>query len=467
MTLADTASRTRTATMPQAMAEAVALQRQGRLPEAATIYAAVLAADGNHVDALRNLSIIRRHERKFDEALALIRRAIAVAPKSAEAHDQLGNILQALNRPAEAIGWHERAIALRPDYVEAYNNLGIALAALHRLADAIAQYEKALALKADYAEVHYNESIARLGLGDFAAGWRKYEWRWDRFNSQHQRRNFPQPLWLGGESIEGKTILLHADQGLGCTLQFIRYLPLVARRGARAVIEVQRPLVPLLAGLPDAPAIVARGDRLPDFDFHCPLLSLPLAFATTIETIPADVPYLAAPAPEIARWRAQLPRDGAALVGLAWAGNPGHANDHNRSIALRHLLPLLRMPGIRFVSLQHELRAGDAQLLDQANVLRIGERVANFADTAAVVSCLDVVITVDTAIAHLAGALGKPTWVLLPFSPDWRWFLDRSDSPFYPTARLFRQPAADDWESVAAQVGDALNALPQRDRQTR
>jgi Tfp pilus assembly protein PilF len=464
VTLTETASHTRTATLPQAMAEAVTLQRQGRLQEAATIYAAVLAADGNHVDALRNLSIVRRQERKFDEAIALIRRAIVVAPNWAEAHDQLGNILQALNRPAEAIDWHQRAIALRPDYVEAYNNLGIALAALHRPADALVQYEKALALKPDYAEVHYNESIARLGLGDFAAGWKKYEWRWERANSQQQRRNFSQPLWLGEANLAGRTILLHADQGLGCSLQFIRYLPLVARRGGKAVVEVQRPLVPLLAGLRDASAIVARGDRLPDFDCHCPLLSLPLAFNTTMATIPADVPYLAAPAPEIARWRALLPRDGAPLVGLAWAGNPGHANDHNRSVALRRLLPLLRMPGIRFVSLQHELRAGDAQLLDPANVLRVGEQVANFADTAAVVACLDVVITVDTAIAHLAGALGKPTWVLLPFSPDWRWFVDRADSPFYPTARLFRQPAADDWESVVAQVGDALNALPQRAR---
>jgi hypothetical protein len=245
---------------------------------------------------------------------------------------------------------------------------------------------------------------------------------------------------------------------MGCTLQFIRYLPMVARQAAEVVVEVQRPLVPLLKNLAGAAAVCARGDPLPPFDRHCPLLSLPLALATTVESIPAAVPYVSAPPADISRWRDRIAAGDAMSVGLAWAGNKGHSNDYNRSLPLARLIPLLRLSGLHFVSLQKELREGDARILDSMKVARLGESVENFAETAAIVSQLDLVITIDTAVAHLAGALARPVWILLPFSADWRWFLDREDSPFYPTARLFRQRAIDDWDGVVARVSAALSA---------
>jgi Tetratricopeptide repeat/Glycosyltransferase family 9 (heptosyltransferase) len=447
----------RVGTPAEAVRDAVSLQLAGRLNEAEAIYAAVLAVDAGHFDSLHNLSLIRRHQGRLSEALALILRACETDPSSAQANDSLGNTLVRLNRPEEAIRCYQRAIALKPDFVEAYSNLAGALAALNRPREAIAQYRRALAYKPDHPEVQYYESLEHLRLGNFDQGWRQYEWRWLRRDAAPFRRNFVQPLWLGAESLDGKTILLHADQGIGCTLQFIRYLPMVARQAAKVVLEVQRPLVPLLKRMTDAAAVCARGDPLPPFDRHCPLLSLPLASGTTVETIPAQVPYLAAPPTDRARWAAIGSEPGPMRIGLVWAGNKGHSNDYNRSVPLRCLLPLLRLPETRFVSLQKELRDGDDRILNEMNVLRIGEGLQDFADTAAVVSQLDLVITVDTAVAHLAGALGKPVWIMLSFSADWRWFLDRADSPFYPTARLFRQTAIDDWDGVVLSVSQALN----------
>jgi hypothetical protein len=394
----------------------------------------------------------------LSEALSLILRARETDPSSAQINGTLGNTLLRLNRPEEAIRCYRRAIELKPDSVEAYCNMANALAALNRTHEAIAHYRQALAHKPDQPEVQYCESLEHLRLGDFDQGWRQHEWRWLRRDAAPFRRNFGQPLWLGGESLAGKTILLHADQGMGCTLQFIRYLPMVARQAAKVVLEVQRPLVPLLQRMTDAAAVCGRGDALPPFDRHCPLLSLPLAFGTTVESIPAKVPYLEAPPFDSGRWPEidALPRP--MRIGLVWAGNEGHSNDHNRSVPLGRLVPLLRLPDARFVSLQKELRDGDAGILNEMNVLRIGEGLRDFAETAAVVSQLDLVITVDTAVAHLAGALARPVWVMLPFSADWRWFLDRADSPFYPTARLFRQTAIGDWDGVVSSLSQALNA---------
>jgi tetratricopeptide (TPR) repeat protein len=452
----------RVGTPAEAVRDAAALQLAGRFNEAEAIYAAVLAVDAGHFDSLHNLSLIRRYQGRLPEALSLILRARETDPSSAQVNDSLGNTLLRLNRPEEAIRFYQRAIALKPDFVEAYSNLAGALVALNRSVEAIAQYRRALAHKPDHPEVQYYESLEHLRLGNFDQGWRQYEWRWLRRDAAPFRRNFVQPLWLGAESLAGKTILLHADQGMGCTLQFIRYLPMVARQAAKVILEVQRPLVPLLQQMTDAAAVCARGDALPPFDRHCPLMSLPLAFRTAVETIPAEIPYLAAPPSDGARWAELGAEPGAMRIGLAWAGNQGHSNDHNRSVALRCLLPLLRLPQTRFVSLQKELREGDDGILNEMNVARIGEGLQDFADTAAVVSQLDLVITVDTAVAHLAGALGKPVWIMLPLSADWRWFLDRADSPFYPTARLFRQPAIGDWDGVVWSLSQALTTAARR-----
>jgi hypothetical protein len=256
------------------------------------------------------------------------------------------------------------------------------------------------------------------------------------------------PLWLGDQSLDGKTILLHAEQGFGDTLQFVRYAPLFAGRGVSVILEVQPELARLLAPLPGVAAVIARGKPLPRFDFHCPLLSLPLAFATELATIPAHIPYIAPADQDVALWRERLPRR-RPLIGLVWSGERTHDNDRNRSLCLETLLPLLRTLDVSFVSLQHEVRDADRALLqEQSAVVHIGDRLRDFADTAAAVSLLDAVISVDTAVAHLAGAMGKPLLLLLPFGADFRWLRERNDSPWYPTARLFRQPAFGDWASV-------------------
>jgi hypothetical protein len=331
---------------------------------------------------------------------------------------------------------------------------------MKRLDEALASYERALALKPDDADIHLNEAFVRLLAGDFERGWRKNEWRWESApsgllnrSSGMLRRNFPQPLWLGAEAIEGKAILLYGEQGLGDTIHFCRYVPLVAERGARVILEVAEPLRVLMSGLAGASHCIARGEAPPDFDLQCPLLSLPLAFGTRLETIPRETPYLTAPAP--ARdWEALLgdrPR-----IGLAWSGNALHKNDRRRSVALAALAPLFDIAAT-FVSLQPDARPADAAALAaRSDVLDLGPALANFADTAALISHLDLVISVDTAVAHLAGALGRPVWILLPFIPDWRWLIDRDDSPWYPTARLFRQTEIREWHGVVERVRDAL-----------
>jgi len=279
-------------------------------------------------------------------------------------------------------------------------------------------------------------------------------------------RQFSQPLWLGAEPLTGKTILLHSEQGLGDTIQFCRYAPLVAARGGRVVLEVQASLVELLKNLPGVAQVAAKGSVLPAFDMQCPLASLPLAFATRLETIPADIPYLSASAALRDKWRPKIDAGAAGLkVGVAWAGNPNLPNDHIRSIDLQSMTALFATPGVQFFSLQKELREGDAAVLRASpQVAHLGEAMDSFADTAAIISLLDLTISVDTAVAHLAGALGANTWILLPYVAEWRWLLDRADSPWYPTARLFRQPALNDWPGAVAAVGEALREIAQDGR---
>jgi hypothetical protein len=358
-----------------------------------------------------------------------------------------------LGRLEEALESYARARAIKPDYAEALYNQGNALVMLGRHREALASYERALAIKPDHAEAQWNQGLARLRLGDFRAGWKQYEWRWQRPDGVKSQRSFAQPVWTGQQSLQGKTILLHAEQGLGDTIQFVRYATLVARRGAKVMLEVQRTLKGLLARVEGVAGIVGRGEELPAFDLHCPLLSLPLAFGTELSSIPASVPYLAATDDRIETWSARLPPRKGLRVGIAWSGNAKHKDDRNRSIALARLAHLFAAPGVQFVSLQKDARDGEAEVLrDIPGFLDLGPELKDFADTAALISLIDLVISVDTSTAHLAGAMGKPVWVLLPFSPDWRWLLEREDSPWYPTARLFRQPMIGDWESVIGRM---------------
>src|ERR1700722_11423916 len=400
--------------------------------------------------------------KRFEDALASYDHAIMLRPDYAEAHSNRGNALQELKRFEEAVAGYDRALALRGDLAEAHSNRGNALKELDRFDEALASYERALAVQPDFADVHFNEAMCRLLIGDLYRGWEKNEWRWETAQIRNGKRSFSQPLWLGSDEIAGKTILLHAEQGLGDTIQFCRYAPLVAARGARVVLEVQKSLQELMGSLAGVAHIISKGDPLPDFDLQCPLLSLPLAFGTRLEMIPSAIPYLRASPQALNNWEGRLgPRD-RPRIGLFWSGNPMNTRDHNRSIGFSSFLSLLDI-NATFISLQKDVRAADAVVLnDRSDLLHFGDELRSFADTAALIANLDLVITVETSVAHLAGALAKPVWVLLPFIPDWRWLLDRDDSPWYPTARLFRQDDSRRWDGAFGRLRAALDDLLHR-----
>jgi hypothetical protein len=308
---------------------------------------------------------------------------------------------------------------------------------------------------------HCNAAALRLLTGDFDRGWVHYEWRWRKKSVIAANRNFTQPMWYG-EPIAGKKILIHSEQGLGDTIQFCRYVPLVAARGAQVIFEVQKTLQTIMAPLAGPGQVIAKGSPLPAIDLHCPLVSLPLAFGTRLETIPPTTGYLSVTTRQATAWQSRLDGKPHPRIGLVWSGNPGHERDRERSIGLRSFVPLLDGVGadVTFVSLQKDVRAEDAALLrERADVLDYGNAIVDFSDTAALISQLDLVISVDTSVAHLAGALGKPVWILLTYFPDWRWLLGRDDSPWYPTARLFRQDKSRTWDGVIARVGQALSKL--------
>ena len=434
----------------------VTLQELKRFAEALASYDRALAARPDYAEALYNRGNALQELQRFDEALASYDRALAARPDYAEALYNRGNALQELKRFDEALASFDRALAVRPDYAEALYNRGVTLQELKRFAQALASYDRALAARPDYAEAHWNESLVRLLTGDFVRGWKKFEWRWKNESLNLSPRNFAQPLWLGENGIEGKTILLHSEQGLGDTIQFCRYVPLVAVRGARVLLQVPELLQDLMASLAGVAQVIGPTSKLPDFDLHCPLLSLPLAFETRLDTIPSATPYLSASSESVRSWNISLGLKYRPRIGLVWSGNPAHKNDHNRSIKLRTLIQLLDIDAT-FVSLQKDIGADDATVLkDQSDLLHFGDKLKDFSDTAALISNLDLVISVDTSVAHLAGALAKPVWVLLPFLSDWRWLLDRDDSPWYPTARLYRQYAAGDWSGVVGHVGVEL-----------
>jgi tetratricopeptide (TPR) repeat protein len=384
-------------------------------------------------------------------------RRFAVRQDFAEAHNNRGVTLYRLGRFTEALASYDRAIALGPDRTEAFNNRGVALKELRRIPEALASYHQAQQLAPDYADAHWNEALLRLLIGDFSVGLAKYEWRWKRKNFTSPRRSFREPQWDGSD-CRGRTILLYGEQGFGDVIQFCRYVPSVVARGATVILEVAEPLCGLMGSL-GAAQVLPSGARLPAIDLHCPLMSLPLAFGTTVETIPAAVPYLTVPADAAAAWDARLGPHKRLRVGVAWAGNPRQENDRNRSIGLAPLLPLLDGDA-DFVSLQKDLRAGDEELLKaRRDIMHLGGALNDFSDAAALIERMDIVVTVDTSIAHLAGALGKPVFILLCFTPDWRWLLTGDLSPWYPTARLFRQARPQAWSEPVVQAAGELRAM--------
>jgi hypothetical protein len=397
---------------------------------------------------------------QFDEAIACHRRAIAIDASHATAYNNLGLAFETVGQTGAALAQYREAVALKPDYAEALNNLGNVLQSFRNYPEAIACYERAIASAPEYAEAHWNLGLAHLTLGDYSVGWREYEWRWRTLAFARERRNFSLRNWDGRDNLHGRRILLYGEQGFGDAIQFVRYAALVAGRGARVVLECRPPLKRLFEGVEGVEQTVSTGERRPPFHFHCSLLSLPHIFRTTLDTIPAPAAYLRAPADSLAKWQAVLGERHGMRVGLAWSGNPAHRNDRNRSINLRRLAPILSVPGVQFVSVQTDLREDDARALQSfPNLRHLGEKFSDFADAACVVSQLDLVISVDTAVAHLAGALAKPVWVLLPHAPDWRWLLDRSESPWYPKMRLIRQSCLGDWETPLHEARERLMGL--------
>ncbi len=436
-----------------------------RCEEALVSYDRALALQPAMAQAHYNRGNALHELKRFDAALASYDRALVLRPDYAEAHYNRGNVLHVLKRFDEALAGYDRALALRPDYAEAVANRGATLHDLKRYDEALASYDGALALRPDFADAHYNEAMCRLLLGDFDRGWQKHEWRWETAQLRAAKRNFTQPLWLGAGDIKGKTILLHAEQGLGDTIQFCRYAPLVAQRGAHVILEVQKPLRELMNTLPGAIQVVSKGDPLPEFDYHCPLLSLPLAFATRLETIPSAAPYLSAPESKIRVWVERLGEQAKPRIGVVWAGNPrkelpgANRIDSQRSVSFDLLAPLFQLTGCDFYSLQ---KGGDAVQQLRASPWRHAiidwtDDLRDFSDTAALIEHLDLIISVDTSVAHLAGALGKPCWLLNRYNTCWRWLADREDSPWYPTTRLFRQDATRQWDPVIARVAAALD----------
>jgi tetratricopeptide (TPR) repeat protein len=423
-----------------------ALQEQGDLDPAQACYERALELRPDHVESHIGLGVVLRAQGRLEDAVARYQRALELSPDHPEARNNLGVALVDLGRPKEAITHHRKALALEPASAELHYNLGGALQRQGLYAEALACYERALALKPDHAKAHLNRSLALLLTGELDEGWREYEWR---FAVNVYDRRFDRPLW-SGESLAGTSILIHAEQGFGDTLQFVRYVPAVAERGGRVVLEVPAPLVRLARTVAGASEVVAAGDPLPAFDCHCPLLSLPRVFKTNLTTIPKPVPYLSVPAEASAAWAERIPAIPGLKVGVVWAGTTVGAID------LRTLQPLWEVNGVSWFSPQAGDRSGDISSLGGVKIADLSPWLTDFAETAAAVCRLDLVISVDTSVAHLAGALGRPTWLLLRYPPEWRWLLEREDSPWYPSARLFRLRKEGDWSFVAREVAAAL-----------
>src|SRR5579883_406132 len=418
----------------------------------------VVAAAPGHVSAQINRGNALALLERFDEALAQYDALLAIHPEHPEAHFNRGRALASLQRHAEAIAAYDQALSRRPDYARAHLSRGFSLQALNRFEEALASFAAVEALGPGQGQndARHNAALSRLTLGDYRRGFELYEARWLRSNMP-QRRSFKKPLWLGEYPLHRKTILLHAEQGLGDTILFARSAPLLARSGARVVLEVQPELVSLLARLEGVAEAIARDDPLPAFDVHCPMGSLPLALHTELASVPAEIPYIKASDARIAEWQTRLAALSAPRVAVAWSGRASQANDRNRSIALERLAPLFALDRLSFISIQHEPRAKDAEVLARIpGLTHVGDSLRDFEDTAAVLSLADLVVSVDTSVANLGGAMGRPTWIPLAFNADWRWLLERTDSPWYPTVRLYRQPVPGDWDSVIARVRDEM-----------
>lgn len=390
---------------------------------------------------------------QLDAALESFEQALALRPDDAQANYNRGVALLEHKQIDAALESFDRALALQPDYAQAHYNRGVVLQERSQLDAAVASYDKAIEIRPNLAQAHWNKSLALLLAGDYQRGWELFEWRWIDEKTGLTKRNFPQALWLGKESLVGKTILLHSEQGLGDTIQFCRYAKLASDMGARVIMEVDQSLIDLFKGLAGVAELVVKGTPLPPFDFHCPLLSLPLAFNTTLDSIPCPTKYLCADSGKVAYWANKLGTRVKPRVGLVWSSTSSFKGDSSRSVNLSEFIAALPTHGFDFVCLQKELKAADkCALASRTDIRFFGDALNDFSDTAALIECVDLVISTCTSVPHLSSALGKSTWILLAHVPDWRWLLTRSDSPWYSAARLYRQASMGDWGSVFAKV---------------
>ena len=434
---------------------AVLLFELARYEEALSFLDRCQEVQPGHAMAIYMRARTLRMLRRFEQAIELSERAEALAPNDPDVFNNAGIILHCLCRDRDAVDRFDRAILLRPHFVDAIVNKANSLVQLRRFTEALSCYAAAKSLAPNDTTIDWNVANLKMLIGDFAAGWLGRESRWTKKVAPVPYPKFPTAMWLGQEPVEGKTILVYADEGLGDTIQFIRYLPLLAAHGARVVLAVDESLHSLVSRVPGIALCVPKseGTTVPRFDLHCGLSSLPLAFGTCLDSIPSARAYFPpVAAEELRAWEARLGNRKGMRIGLTWSGNPRHVNDHNRSIPL-NVMARLVTDGAQFVSLQKDPRPGDMAILaKRPDIADHTSHMTDFSATAALISCLDLVITVDTSVAHLAAAFGRPTWVLLPYTPDYRWLLDRNDSPWYPTVRLFRQDETRDYETVVDRV---------------
>lgn len=470
-----------------------ALKDMGLLEDALACYEQSIVLKPNYAESFYNRGLVLKELDRLDESLQSYDLALAIRPDYAEAHNNRGNVFKDKAQFLDALAAYECALKYRKDYAEAFYNRGIALHALNQLDDALHSYQRAIEIKPDYADAfinqgnvfkalnrvdecisaydaaldlkpghpdaEWNKSLVLILTQRYAEGWQLFESRLKKPDMKADYSQFPKLNWRGKESVQGLKVLIQAEQGFGDSIQFCRYLPMLHRLGAKVIFEVPAPLLPLVSTIGCPLTVVAKGQALPDFDAYCPLMSLPYVFETTIETIPSQMPYLSVEPNRAAAWRRRLGPKNRLRVGLVWSGNEKHKNDINRSMRLSQLSDLLNLP-FEWHALQKEYRDADESILNQRpEIHRHQTQLNDFADTAALVDCMDLVISVDTSVAHVAGALGKPLWVLLPFAPDYRWMLDRDDSPWYPTARLFRQNRIGCWAGVVQEITSLLKKM--------
>jgi tetratricopeptide (TPR) repeat protein len=446
-----------------------ALLSQGRYDEAIVSYKSALRFRPNAAQIYNRLGAVLDEQGCYGAAVESYRRALQLKPDYVEACNNLALALRAQGEFAEAIELLERAIQLRPRCANLYYNLAGAQRDFGMCEEAVANYDRAIGLEPGHGQAHFNRAIALLLSGHLTEGWKAYRWRRKadlKLTTYPHRHDVPR--W-DGSSFEGRRLLVHYEQGMGDTLQFVRYLPQVKQRGGTVILEARKPLMGLLRNLHGVDELVAASNKRPTvpFDLHASLLDLPETFATSLETIPSRVPYIHAEPEKVAYWQRKLPQTHL-NVGITWAGSPAHRKDRTRSCFVQHFGPLAYLAGVRLFALQKGPAARQLQdIPEQTHILNLADECEDFADTAAVIQNLDLVISVDTAVLHLAAAMAKPVWALLPYVPDWRWMLHRRDSPWYPTMRLFRQPRPGDWSGVFCAVREQLEVLASRQQYQR